>query len=305
MNLQKIAEKISAVPNVSLLTNEPMCAHTSFKTGGAADVFVTAKNENAVISVLNIAEKNGVPLTVIGQGSNILVADKGIRGIVLKMGSDFADISVSDEKITAQSGISLAKTASVALANSLTGFEFASGIPGSLGGAVYMNAGAYGSEMKNVVTKTVFVDFKGNIHTINGNEHEFSYRHSFFSDKNEFIILSSEITLKKGDKASISEKMHELNQKRKEKQPLNFPSAGSAFKRPEGYFAAKLIEDAGLKGFKIGGAQISEKHAGFIVNTGGATSNDIKNLIHHTKNVVFKNFGVKLSPEIKLVGEWD
>lgn len=305
MKISGIINLIEDIDGLKILKNEPMSVHTSFKIGGNADVFVMPKSDDALASLLKRATENKIPVTVIGAGSNLLVSDSGIRGITIKIGADFSDISVNGEVINAKSGISLAKISAEALKHSLTGFEFASGIPGSLGGAVYMNAGAYGGEMCDVVISTRYMDFSGNIFTLTKDEHDFSYRHSFFSDKSDFVILSSEIKLSHGEKDEIAGKMRELNQKRKDKQPLSFPSAGSAFKRPKDGFAAKLIEDAGLKGCKIGGAEVSEKHSGFIINTGGATACDVKNLLCHVQKTVFEKFGIMLSPEVKFIGDED
>ena len=298
-----ILNKISDISELKIRENEPMSLHTSFKIGGESDVFVIPEDEEALKNLLKRAKEEQIPVTVIGAGSNLLVSDKGIRGITIKIAGGLNSISVCDDVITASAGVSLAKIASVALSNSLSGFEFASGIPGTLGGAVYMNAGAYGGEMKDVIISTKYIDSDGNFRVLTGEEHKFGYRTSFFHSRDDLVILSSEIKLKNGDKKEIEEKMLDLNQRRKEKQPLNYPSAGSAFKRPEGFFAAKLIEDAGLKGKRVGGAQVSEKHAGFIINTGSATAEDVLNLVSFVKDTVFAKFGVSLTPEIRFIGE--
>lgn len=303
MKTSEILNKLAGFNDLEIRENEPMCNHTSFKIGGPADIFVIPKNMASLFKLTQFAKENDIYLTIIGAGSNLLVSDKGIRGITVKIGANLSNISVDGDIITAESGISLAKIASVALEHSLMGFEFASGIPGSLGGAVYMNAGAYGGEMKDVIISADYMDFSGNIHTLTKEELDFSYRHSFFSDKSDFIILSSKIKLALGKKDEIRNTMFELNQRRKDKQPLSYPSAGSAFKRPVGHFAAKLIEDAGLKGYTLGGAQVSEKHSGFIINIGNATSFDVENLIGYVQKTVFEKFGVELSPEVKLIGE--
>jgi len=298
-----ILNKINDISGLKIRENEPMSLHTSFKIGGTSDVFAVPESKDALKCLIKRAKEEQIPVTVIGAGSNLLVSDKGIRGITIKIATGLTKAYVKDDFIYADSGVSLAKIASLALKNSLTGFEFASGIPGTLGGAVYMNAGAYGGEMKDVVVKSEYLDEKANIKTIIGDSHEFGYRSSFFHSKDDLVILSSEIKLQKGDKKEIEEKMADLNQRRKDKQPLNFPSAGSAFKRPEGYFAAKLIEDAGLKGKSVGGAQVSEKHSGFIINTGSATAEDVLGLLRLVKETVFEKFGVILTPEIKFIGE--
>lgn len=295
-------ELIKLTDKTNVLCNEPMKLHTTFKIGGVADYFVTPTTELEFASILKFCSENDVPCTVVGNGSNMLVSDKGIRGVVVstcKLNEVYAD----GTKIVAMAGVSLAKIASVALNNSLTGFEFASGIPGTLGGAVVMNAGAYGGEMKDVVVKTNYCDNNGNFLSVSEDEHKFSYRKSCFSDK-ELYILSSEIVLEHGDHQQIMDQMKELNSKRAEKQPLNYPSAGSTFKRPEGYFAAKLIDDAGLRGKNVNDAYVSEKHCGFVVNKGNATAEDVLNLIKICQETVNEKFGVLLEPEIKLVGEY-
>ena len=303
MKTSEIIDIIKDIKNLEILTDEPMTKHTSFKIGGLADVMVLPKTEEQIAELLKRAKMHKIPVTVIGAGSNLLVSDLGIRGLTIKLGSPFSEITAEGDIINAKSGASLAKIASVALKNSLSGFEFASGIPGTLGGAVYMNAGAYGGEMKDVVIKTRFMDFEGNIFTLENDEHDFSYRHSFFDGKDDLIILSSEIKLQKGEKSEIEAKMLELNKKRKEKQPLNYPSAGSAFKRPAHGYAAQLIEEAGLKGKKIGGAMVSKKHSGFIVNDGNATAKDVEELIEFVKKAVYDKFKVELNPEVRKIGE--
>jgi len=271
--------------------------HTTFRIGGNAKIVIFPQTIDELVSLIKYLRNEKV--IVVGNGSNLLAPDEGLDCYVIKttkLNSAWAD----GNKITAQCGATLGKIASVALANSLAGFEFASGIPGTLGGGVLMNAGAYGGELSQVVISTTYCDKNGNVFSINNEEHEFSYRHSFFSDK-DYIILSSEIELKSGDMNEISNKMKELNKRRSDKQPLNFPSAGSAFKRPKGYFAAKLIEDCGLKGVSVGGACVSEKHCGFIVNTGDATANDVKELIKLCQSEVYNKFRVKIEPEIKIL----
>ena len=301
MNTEIVFDRlIKALGQEKVLKNEPMCNHTTFKVGGNASLFVIPSCEDDVVSCINIVKELGIDFFVLGNGSNILVSDKGYNGVVIYMGKNMSDIFVDGKMIVAGSGALLSKVASVALSNSLSGFEFASGIPGSIGGAVYMNAGAYGGSMSDVVVKTRYVDNDGNIKEISGNNHEFSYRHSVFV--NGGIILSTQIKLNDGNKEEIMEEMTRLNKQRKEKQPLEYPSAGSTFKRPEGYFAGKLIEDSNLSGFSVGGAQVSSKHCGFVINRDNATCEDILTLISHIQKVVFEKYGVKLSPEIKLLG---
>lgn len=282
--------------------NEPMKNHTSFKVGGTADEFCEAKSVEDITALIDYAKQKGVPYTVIGNGSNLLVGDKGIRGLVIKISHGFEKVEIKGNRISAQSGISLAHLAAEAYRASLTGLEFASGIPGTLGGAIYMNAGAYGGEMKNVV-KAVTALEDGKIVTYGAEELDFGYRKSRFSHGNA-VILSAEAELENGSAEKIKELTEDYRARRCSKQPLNMPSAGSTFKRPEGYFAGKLIEDAGLKGFSIGGAQVSEKHSGFVVNTGGAAARDILALIEHIQKTVMDKFGVKLETEVKMLGDF-
>lgn len=270
--------------------------HTSFKIGGNAETVVFPKTVGEMVDII----KNTVSPLVLGKGSNVLVSDEGIKGVVV-ITEKMAGVSAEGNVIKADCGASLAKIANLALENSLEGFEFASGIPGTLGGAILMNAGAYGGEMKDVIKSVTFCNEKGEVFTINNEECDFGYRHSFFINK-KLYVLSAEIELKKGKKEEILEKMNDFNTRRKEKQPLNYPSAGSTFKRPEGYFAGKLISDSGLKGFSVGGAQVSEKHAGFVINTGDATAKDVLDVMEHCKKTVFEQFGVALEPEVKIIG---
>lgn len=276
--------------------------HTSFKTGGNARFFVTPPSPEKTAELVAELKKNNEKYIVIGNGSNLLVSDSGFDGTVVCIGRKMSDVTTEGDRITAMAGASLSRIASAALKNSLTGFEFASGIPGSLGGAVVMNAGAYGGEMKDVVVKTTYVSETGDIKTMAGDEHAFGYRRSAFTgDK---VVLSSVIQLAYGDMAQIKHTSNELNSKRREKQPLEYPSAGSTFKRPEGYFAAKLIDDAGLRGARFGGAMVSEKHCGFVINYDNASSSDIFNLMKMIKNTVYDKFGVTLEPEVRLIGEF-
>ncbi len=280
-----------------IFENEPMSRHTTFRTGGSASFFVTPSTEQQIVNL--VQELKDVPHMVVGNGSNLLYKDEGYEGVVIHIGSKFSEIRVDDNNIIAQSGALLSKISNVALYRGLGGMEFASGIPGTLGGAVYMNAGAYGREMKDVVLLSRCVDESGNVFEVEN--HEFSYRHSFFTGKN-VVILSTVMSLQPRNKEEIKEEMASLNGRRREKQPLEFPSAGSTFKRPEGYFAGKLIEDAGLKGCRVGGAMVSEKHAGFVINYDNATATDILNLMEHIKAEVYMRFGVELEPEVKIVG---
>ena len=283
----------------NIFLNEPMNKHTSFKIGGNADLFVKAYCVEDIKSVLKISKENSIPLFVLGNGTNILVKDEGYRGIILQV--KLENINIDGTKVTAQSGVKNAILSKKILDNSLKGFEFASGIPGTIGGAIKMNAGAYGSEMKDIVEKVTYLDFDGNIHTISNAECEFSYRHSrFFNEK--AIILETTLKLEKGNKEEIQEKVTQLAKQRKEKQPLEYPNAGSTFKRGEGYITAKLIDDCGLKGFSIGGAQVSEKHAGFIVNKNNATASDILELIEYVQKKVKEKTGEDIKLEIEVIG---
>ena len=301
--MNKIADDLLLLSkDCRIYTNEPMSKHTSFKIGGCADILCIPPNCNSLICILKYAKDNNIPVTIIGNGSNLLVSDKGIRGIVIKLFGGLTGYKVNGEYIECESGVLLSKLGSIAYKSSLSGLEFASGIPGTLGGAVFMNAGAYDGEMKDVVQKTTYLDNELNIKVIEGENHKFSYRHSIFEETGG-IIISSVLKLKSIKNDIILTKMNELNGKRKEKQPLDMPSAGSTFKRPEGFFAAKLIEDAGLKGCCIGGAAVSKKHAGFIVNCGGATANDVLTLVEHIISEVYSKYNVKLQTEIKYIGE--
>lgn len=290
-----------------MLSNEPMSAHTTFRVGGPADKLYIVENAGDACDALTLAsaeyKNKGTPYYIVGNGSNLLVSDSGIRGTVILISDKFSDIKVSGNSVYADAGAYLSKIANAARDASLTGFEFAAGIPGSLGGAVAMNAGAYGGELCQVI-KTVSVISDGKFQRISAGDMGFSYRHSIALDK-EMIILGAEIELMPGDPVAIKERMNELSLKRREKQPLEYPSAGSTFKRPEGYFAGKLIEDSGLKGCRIGGAEVSSKHSGFIINTGNATASDIYSLIKYVQSVVFEKYEVMLQTEVRLIGDFD
>lgn len=281
--------------------NEPMKNHTTFKIGGPAQYYVTPESVNQIQEVVSLCRNMNIPLHVIGNGSNILVGDDGVDGVVLALFNTFSDYEIKDNVITAQAGMSLIKLAVIALREGLTGLEFASGIPGSVGGAVYMNAGAYDGQMKDVVTSVTVLDEAGNIRILGRDELDMGYRTSAVA-KNNMIVLQVVIELKSGDKEQIKARMNQLSELRKQKQPLEYPSAGSTFKRPEGYFAGKLIADAGLKGYSIGGAAVSEKHAGFIVNMGGATAKDVVELTDYIKKRIMEQFGVTLELEVKRIG---
>ena len=281
--------------------NEPMKNHTTFKIGGPAQYYVTPESVTQIQEVVSLCKDKNIPLHVIGNGSNILVGDDGVDGVVLALFNTFSDYEIKDNVITAQAGMSLIKLAVIALREGLTGLEFASGIPGSVGGAVYMNAGAYDGQMKDVVTSVTVLDEAGNIRILGRDELDMGYRTSTVA-KHNMIVLQVIIELKAGDKEQIKDRMNHLSELRKQKQPLEYPSAGSTFKRPEGYFAGKLIADAGLKGYSIGGAAVSEKHAGFVVNMGGATAKDVVELTDYIKKRIIEQFGVTLELEIKKIG---
>ena len=300
MNLAHIIKKIAGEQNVMI--DEPMKNHSSFKVGGAADILVTPTSAFQLSEILKLCKKENVPIFIIGNGSNLIVSDKGIRGVVIKIFDNFSGCKVENNTMSVYAGTLLSKVSNIALKNELTGLEFAAGIPGTLGGAIAMNAGAYGGEMKDVVVETECMDLNGEIKVLRGSEHEFGYRTSHIL-KNSYIVLKSVLHLKKGNKQEIKELMDDLNRRRKEKQPLEMPSAGSVFKRPEGHFAGKLIEDCNLKGYRIGGAQVSEKHCGFIVNTGNATASDIQSLIKHIQETVKSTYGIELQTEMRIIGE--
>ncbi|MPW26376.1 UDP-N-acetylmuramate dehydrogenase [Alkalibaculum sp. M08DMB] len=287
----------------SILIDEPMKRHTSFKVGGPVDILLIPKTEKEIKDILILLNNENFPFYIMGNGSNLLVSDKGVRGAVIKLSENYSNCEVQDSILNAQSGILLSELSQIALSNNLGGFEFASGIPGTLGGAVTMNAGAYGGEMKDILISAHVIDKKGNIFEIVNGNLQLGYRTSAIQVQ-DLIILSSKVKLSECSNNEIKEKMDDLEYKRKSKQPLEWPSAGSTFKRPEGYFAGKLIEDSGLRGFQLGGAQVSQKHCGFIINKDNATASDVINLIHHVQKVVYENFGVKLDTEVKQLGEF-
>lgn len=274
--------------------------YTSFKIGGKADVMVFPDTLEKIKAVVSFSDEQKLPVFILGKGSNLLVGDDGIKGVVINT-CHFDKIELVDETtIVCQSGASLMRLCRFALENSLTGLEFAFGIPGTAGGAAYMNAGAYGGEMKDVLVKCEHLDVKGNEGSFSGEELKLGYRKSVYSDS-EYIVTSLTLRLQKGSKEEIKAKMDDLMSRRKDKQPLEFPSAGSTFKRPEGYFAGALIEQCGLKGYTVGGAQVSEKHAGFVINIGSATAKDVNELIAHCQKTVYENTGVLLEPEVKMI----
>lgn len=299
-NLSAFAESLKS-QSIEFLTDSPMSRHTSFKVGGNADIVALPKTQQEIGFIFTQAHKHSLPLTVIGNGSNLLVKDCGIRGVVIKTTSMNGDISLDGETLTCSAGTSLTRLCLFALENSLTGLEFAYGIPGSVGGAVFMNAGAYGGEVKDVLTSVSHITPDGEAGTIRAQDAQLGYRTSFYSKNPDYIITGASFRLQKGNKAEIKVKMDELMGKRKDKQPLEFPSAGSTFKRPEGHFAGALIEQCGLKGYTVGGAQVSEKHAGFIINRYNGTADDVLSLIEYVKNTVKTETGIELEPEVKII----
>ena len=299
MDLLAIFAGCTAKP---LLAQEPMAKHTSFRIGGPADVLAQPANEAELAALLKRAAEHAVPVTLIGNGSNLLVRDKGIRGLVIKLSNSFSDMKALGNELTFGSGISLAMASKKAASLSLSGLEFAVGIPGTIGGAVYMNAGAYDGEMAKVVTSVRVMDREGKISELKASELAFAYRHTALQNSG-LIVTSVTCVLQPDEADAIAAKMADFSQRRISKQPLELPSAGSMFKRPVGYFAGTLIEQTGLKGYTVGGAQVSTKHAGFVVNVGGATAKDVLQLISDVQSKVFAAHGVRLEPEVLVLGE--
>ena len=286
-----------------ILTEEPMFKHTTFRVGGGAEYYIKIQNEEMLKSACTICKKHKVNYFVLGNGSNLLVGDKGIRGVVLEIGNGMNKIQIQGNTLVAQAGALLSRVGKMALDAKLAGFEFAAGIPGTIGGAVVMNAGAYGGEMKDIVTQVKVLNKDGEIQVLEAKDMEFRYRHSAIIEK-EAIVLEVTVELEAGESEAIKARMDELKVQRITKQPLEYGSAGSTFKRPEGYFAGKLIQDAGLRGFQVGGAQVAEKHCGFVINKKNATANDIAELMRQVSQKVEEEFGVKLEPEVKRVGDF-
>ena len=303
LNIKEILEK-SKLNKENLYYDEPMAKHTSFKIGGPADAFIKVDNIEELKETLDLSKKNQIPLTIIGNGSNILVTDKGIRGITAKLNLKDIEIKKENNKqiIKVEAGVPVGLLAQKLLKEEITGFEELSGIPGTIGGAVIMNAGAHGKELKDILKKVTAMDYNGNIHEFTNEECQFSYRNSRFQ-KEKYIILQATLELEKGNSTEIKEKMDEYMQFRKEKQPIEYPNAGSTFKRGEDFVTAKLIDEAGLKGYKVGGAQVSEKHAGFIVNVDNATAKDVIELTDYIKEKIEEKFGKKINLEIQIIGE--
>ena len=289
--------------NERVLEAEPMGKHTTFRIGGPADLFVAPENTDEIKKLIAICKEEEVPYFILGNGSNLLVSDKGYRGVIIQLYRSFGQITLKENEIHAQAGALLSGIAAMAREASLTGFEFAGGIPGTLGGAVVMNAGAYGGEMKDVLKEVTVLTPEGEVVTLQARELQMGYRTSIIKESG-YIVLEAVISLKKGDQDEIKSRMQELAGMRSSKQPLSYPSAGSTFKRPEGYFAGKLIMDSGLRGYQVGGAQVSEKHCGFVINTGNATAKDVTTLMADVQRIVMEKFGVKLEPEVKFLGEF-
>lgn len=285
---------------ISYTKEEPLKKHTTFRIGGAAKYFFTPKNSTEIYDIICYCRENHMPYYILGNGSNVLFSDDGYDGAVINIFNSMNDISVTGESIYAMAGALLSKIAVTAKDNELHGMEFAAGIPGTIGGAMVMNAGAYGGEMKDIVSYVDILDIDGNIKKYSCEEMCFGYRKSIVSS--DMVVVGAELKLQKGDRMQIEAEMERLKQLRVSKQPLEYPSAGSTFKRPEGYFAGKLIEDTGLKGYRVGDAMVSEKHCGFVINCGNATCNDVKALIGDVQDKVFEKFGVQLMPEVKIVG---
>ena len=320
MNQTFVKSVTEQLPKLGLLQDEPMKKHTTFRIGGSADYYAEP-DMSQISKLIEMAKACDMPVTVIGNGSNLLVGDKGIRGLVIGIGKGLSEIDVTEAVaqqstaqdltaqdnghiITAGAGAILAAVAAKAAEASLSGLEFASGIPGSVGGAVVMNAGAYGGEIKDVLLDAQVLTQEGEFLTLTAEELELSYRHSCIFEKN-YVVVSARFVFEKGDADQIRGRMDELAKARREKQPLEFPSAGSTFKRPEGYFAGKLIQDAGLKGYTVGGAQVSEKHSGFVINRGGATAEEVVFLIKQVQKKVMKQFNVMMQPEVRFIGFTD
>lgn len=303
LNIKEILEK-SKLNKENLYYDEPMAKHTSFKIGGPADVFIKVDNIEELKETLDLSKQNQIPLTIIGNGSNLLVTDKGIRGITAKL--NLKDIEIKNENnkqiIKVDAGVPVGLLAQKLLKEEIAGFEELSGIPGTIGGAVIMNAGAHGKEIKDILKKVTAMDYDGNIYEFTNEECQFSYRNSRFQ-KEKYIILQATLELEKGNSTEIKEKMDEYMQFRKEKQPIEYPNAGSTFKRGEDFVTAKLIDEAGLKGYKVGGAQVSKKHAGFIVNVDNATAKDVIELTDYIKEKIEEKFGKKINLEIQIIGE--
>ena len=301
---QKVIEKFwNLLGKDRVLVDEPMKRHTTFRIGGPADFFLLPSTVDEVRGILEICREEELPYFILGNGSNLLVSDKGYRGVIIQLYRNFSNISVEGNEICASSGALLSQIAAAARNASLTGFEFAGGIPGTLGGAVFMNAGAYGGELKDVLKEAVVMTEQGETLTLPVEKLDMGYRTSRIK-KAGYLVLEARLVLEQGDMDKIRDITKDLTEKRVSKQPLEYPSAGSTFKRPEGYFAGKLIMDAGLRGYQVGDAQVSEKHCGFVINKGNATAADVLTLIENVREKVQEQFGVTLEPEVKFLGEF-
>ena len=303
MNQSFYDKLTSVIAKERVYVDEPMSRHTTFRVGGPADFFVTPKAKEEVRDVIRICKEAGMPYYIIGNGSNLLVSDAGYRGVIVQIYKEMNEVKVEGDLVKAQAGALLSGIAAKALGAELSGFEFASGIPGSIGGGVVMNAGAYDGELGQIVTKVWVMNEEGEILVLNNQDMEFGYRTSVIK-KRPFIVVQAELELQPGNKEEIAAKMAELNRRRRDKQPLQYPSAGSTFKRPQGYFAGKLIMDAGLRGYSIGGACVSEKHCGFIINKNHASAADVAEVICEVQERVKEKFGVTLETEVILLGDF-
>lgn len=305
MNREFYDRLTTIVSSENIAFEEPMKKHTTFRIGGIADIYVTPSIAQ-VPQIIALAKEYKVPVTIIGNGSNLLVGDKGIRGLVLSFAkpADYLEIDEATGRLYVGAGTMLSRVAQEAARHQLTGMEFAAGIPGSIGGAIVMNAGAYGGEIKDIIVSAKVLAQDGNVIELSREELDLSYRHSCIPEHG-YIVLEAVLALAKGEKAQIRAKMDEFKNARLEKQPLEYPSAGSTFKRPEGYFAGKLIDDAGLRGYRVGGAQVSTKHCGFVINTGDATAKEVLQLIQDVQKKVYDTFSVHIEPEVKMMGEFE
>lgn len=301
-NIDVFEKLIQILDKEDIKVNELMKYHTSFKIGGPADYFVTPRNVEQLTKTIKLCSNEKIPYFIIGNGSNLLVTDKGFRGVLIQIYKNFDEIKIVEDRVYAQAGVLLSKLSKRIYEASLEGFEFASGIPGTLGGAVFMNAGAYGGEMKDIIESVTVVTHQGDLIDLPKEALELDYRSSILQ-KEDYVAISVTLQLKKGNKDNIKKNLEDLTDRRKTKQPLEYPSAGSTFKRPSGFFAGKLIMDSGLKGYSIGDAQVSEKHCGFVINKGNATCEEVLMLIEHIQQVVKQQFGVDLETEVKLLGE--
>ncbi len=302
-NKELVKKLTSLLGEERVLINEHMSRHTSFKIGGPADVMVIPDKVDRLKEIVKFFITSNTPYMIMGNGTNLLVSDKGIRGVVVKIFDNLEDYSVKDDILEFEAGMLISRASKIALENSLSGLEFAEGIPGTIGGAVTMNAGAYIGEMSMVVLETEYVDNEGQVRMVKGEQHSFSYRTSIIQ-QTKGIVLKTRLKLKKEEPTKIKSLMDDFNFKRRDKQPLEWPSAGSVFKRPAGHFVGRLIDDCGLRGYGIGGAQISDKHSGFIINRGSATCGDVLALIKHIQNTVKQKYDVQLEPEIRIIGDF-